>query len=120
MINNHVKLSKFIRKCTKNVWYNASYGRITFNYRFISLCDIEEHYNGDVLSAKVNLEIEVIESPFTHRTWYSSIKERENKIIRQMFYYRENTDLISMLKFFSVDTRHLSVKSIKRKTTNVK
>lgn len=114
MINDHVKLSKFIRKCTKNAWYKASYNGITFNYRFISVCDLEE-WNGSLHSAKVNLEVEVTESRYSNRTWYSSITERENKYIRQLFYYQENTDILTMLKFFSVDPRHLSVKSIKRK-----
>lgn len=114
MINDHVKLSKLIRKCTKNVWHKASYHGINFNYRFISVCDLE-HWNGYLGSAKVNLEVEVTESRFSNRTWDSSITERENRLIRQVFYYQEDTNLKTMLKFFSIDTSRLTIKSIKRK-----
>ena len=114
MINDHVKLSKFIRKCTKNVWYKASYHGIKFNYRFVSVCDIET-WNGYLHSAKVNLEVEVTESRFSDRSWYSSVTERENKIIRQMFYYQEDINLKTMLKFFSFEPSRISIKSIKRK-----
>ena len=114
MINDHVKLSKLIRKCTKNVWHKASYHGINFNYRFISVCDLET-WNGYLHSVKVNLEVEVTESRYSNRTWYSSVTERENRLIRQVFYYQEDTNLMTMLKFFSVDPSRLTIKSIKRK-----
>lgn len=113
MIYDQVKLSKLIRKCTKNAWYTTSYNGITFNYRFISVCDLE-HWNGYLHSIKVNLEVEVTESRFEYYNITRKIK-RENNFIRNFFFYRDSNDITTLLNLFSLDAKRISIKSIKRK-----
>jgi hypothetical protein len=111
MINDTVKVSKLIRKCTKGAWYNASYSGTTFKYRFISVTDIDS-WNDYAHSIKANIEVEVIDSFYSK--WSNKI-QRENRDIRNLFFYKDSNDLMTLLKLFSLDARNLKIKSIKRK-----
>jgi hypothetical protein len=107
-------LSKIIRKCTRKKWFTSSTGQIEYKYRFVSVCDAEG-WQDRLFSVKVNIEVEVIKSPYLHKSWYTSIEARENKAIRRDFYYQDNDELMSLLKLFSCDPGRLAIKSIKRK-----
>jgi len=113
MITDIVKLSKIVRKCTGNKWYDASYSGVTFKYRFVSLCN-PEYYSGGLYSIKVNVEVK-IENSYSHSSYHRSVEARENRAIRTMFYYDDNTELQDMLKFFGIDSRNFKINSIKRK-----
>lgn len=109
-----VTLSKIIRKQLKNRWFSSKSGRVEYKYRFVSLCDAEG-WQDRLFSIKVNIEVEITSSPYSNRSWYSSVESRENKTIRNDFFYQDDNELKSLLKFFCCDPSRIVIKSIKRK-----
>jgi hypothetical protein len=70
-------LSKIIRKCTGKKWFTSRRGQVEYKYRFVSVCDADG-WDNKLYTIKVNIEVEVIKSPYQHRSWYSSVDDREN------------------------------------------
>lgn len=114
--------SKFIRKITKNAWYETTYGTMAFKYRFISIHS-EDMWRDEMMSVKCNIEVKdirYIESDnrlsyfFTHYD-----RRRLKRKIRQYFSYNEKNDMKYMLMFFNVQPRRIDINLINLKDEDI-